>query len=165
MLRRFLYWVTNYLRVRIITGDNNEPYLERYRLVGFLGWAVFIHRFIASDPDRGLHDHPWRYAFSVILAGRYREIRPDGVRVLRAPAINIIRGNDFHRIVLDDKQEAWSIFTHGRRVKGWGFQREGTFIPHANNAEDHASRHWWKTAPLGRTVRRVGRTTPDTPSV
>jgi hypothetical protein len=115
---------------------------------------VFIHRFVASDPERGLHDHPWQRACSLIVSGGYCEIRPEKVRVVRAPAINWIRGDDFHRVVLDNQQEAWSIFIHGKRVKGWGFQREGQFFPYTTSATDHTTKNWWKSAPRGRDLRR-----------
>jgi len=155
MWRKFLYWLTGFLPVRVINGDHNEPYLERYYLFGFGGCAVFIHRFIASDPDRGVHDHPWGVSASIVLSGGYREIRPNGTRMLRAPALNIILGDDFHRLLLDPGTEAWTLFFHGRRMKGWGFQRDGKYFPYARDESDHRTCAWWRDAPRGRTIRRM----------
>ena len=39
------------------------PVLERYHVFEFSprGPGICFHRFVSSDPDRGLHDHPWNY--------------------------------------------------------------------------------------------------------
>lgn len=153
MIRRFLYWLTSKLRVRVINGDHGEPYLERYYLFGLFGVNVYIHRFVASDPDRGLHDHPWSWSASLVLVGGYREIRQQGDRYLRPGRINVIRGTDFHRVILKSGREAWTLFVHGRRTKGWGFLREGEYWPFSVNERDNRFAKWWKTAPRGRELR------------
>ncbi|MBI3545973.1 MAG: DUF550 domain-containing protein [Gammaproteobacteria bacterium] len=154
MIRNFLLWLTNRLPARAINGDNGEPYLERYFLCRFLGLQAYIHRFVASDPDRGLHDHPWDWSVSLVLAGGYREIRSaDFARSLRPGRLNIIRGTDFHRIVLTPGSEAWTLFIHGPRTKGWGFWREGNYLPHATGKDDYPNRAWWKDAPDGHELR------------
>lgn len=161
---RFLLWLTARLPAREIKGDQGQPYLERYSLCGLFGWRCYIHRFLASDPDRGLHDHPWGRSCSLILSGGYREARfgkrsrrfgrrPVIVRRLIRGQINIIRGDDFHRILLDDGAEAWTLFLHGPRIKGWGFLRNGQYRPFAKTADDYPSAQWWKTAPRGRVLR------------
>lgn len=154
MWRNFLYWLTGFLPVRIINGPSQEPYLERYFLIGVGGRAVFLHRFVASDPeDRGLHSHPWNRSYSVLLSGGYNEIRSERTRRFDAPALNIIRGDDFHRIVLAPGTEAWSLFVHGRRVKGWGFLKGNEYSPHSSGARDHDTAYWWRTAKRGRALR------------
>ncbi|WP_244260428.1 hypothetical protein [Burkholderia gladioli] len=57
-MRRVLYAISSRLPCRII-ADGNKPYLERYYLATVFGVRFYLHRFVASDPDRGLHDHPW----------------------------------------------------------------------------------------------------------
>jgi NTP pyrophosphatase (non-canonical NTP hydrolase) len=154
MIRKFLYWLTGKLPARTINGDQGEPYLERYFLFRFFGLQAYIHRFVASDPDRGLHDHPWDWSASLILVGGYREIRAGLLpRNLRPGRLNIIRGDDFHRIVLAPGREAWTLFIHGRRTKGWGFWREGQYLPHAAGKDDYPARTWWKEAARGRELR------------
>ncbi len=138
-MTRFLYWLTARLPCRIINGENGEPYLERYFLLRLFGLTAYIHRFVDNDPDRGLHDHPWGRALSLVLAGQYHELRanqvllsphatPDiRVRLLKPGRFNAIRGDDFHRIILHwnhtnrTHAEAWTLFVHGARTKGWGF--------------------------------------------
>jgi hypothetical protein len=158
MMTRFLFWLTSKLPARAINGDDGEPYLERYFLCSFLGATAYIHRFVASDPDRGLHDHPWGRSLSLVLAGGYREVRRCGTKAARCRSLkpwrlNYIRGGDFHRIVLDPGKEAWTLFLHGSRKKGWGFLRNGKYTPHAQGKDDYPLRQWWATAPSGRELR------------
>ena len=152
-MRNFLYWLTNRLRAREISGDNGDPYLERYFLFSLFGIRAYIHRFVASDPDRGLHDHPWDRSVSLVLAGGYSEVRPGAMRRLWPGDINVIRGEDYHRILLDEGAESWTLFIHGRRTKGWGFLREGAYMPVSQNKDDYPAMGWWTTAPLGRVLR------------
>jgi len=165
---RLLYRLSGLLRCRIIRGNHGEPYLERYHLLRLPGGGgLYLHRFLASDPDRGLHDHPWDKAFGMVLSGGYQELRlasrGDGEQVvtrhLRPGSINRIRGGDFHRIVLPGEREAWTLFGHSRKYKDWGFVNlddagQRRFQPHdaVTNESDH--RLWWRTAPRGRRVAR-----------
>lgn len=153
MFRRILYWLTGKLPARLIAGDNGEPYLERYFLFRCLGVTAYLHRFVASDPDRGLHDHPWGWSASLMLAGGYREIRRAAVRHLKPGRINFIRGTDFHRIILPANRDAWTLFIHGKRTKGWGFVRDGKYHPFANDKDHNPARDWWHLMPNGRTMR------------
>jgi len=59
----------------------DSPYLERYYLFELRGRTYFLHRFVADDPA-GLHDHPWKDAYAMILWGEYDEdVPPTGPRV------------------------------------------------------------------------------------
>ena len=71
MSNRLCEFVSDYCPVRII--NDNGPYLERYYLFSFLGYTFYLHKFVNSDPDRGLHDHPWYKSFSIVLSGSYIE--------------------------------------------------------------------------------------------
>jgi hypothetical protein len=175
MIESLLLRLTDRLPCRIIDGEHGEPYLERYYLggldwIGLTGWHAYIHHFVDSDPDRGLHDHPWRHAVSLVLTGGYDELRfADGSssaepmdtagqqpilrRRIRPWRINRLRGNDYHRILLRDGRPAWTLFLHGPRVKGWGFQRGQQFKTMALDADDFRHRDWWLSAPKGRAVR------------
>lgn len=151
-MRKFLIWLTGYLPCRLINeieGDPlSKPYLQRYFLFSFLGFTGYIHRFVRSDPDRGMHCHPSSWSFSIILLGWYIEERfsgyPDDPYLLRAiKRFNFISGPIFHRVVLpqDAKPEyynntnfmrivakgtpvpeCWTLFIHREnRVRHWGF--------------------------------------------
>ena len=96
-MRKLLFWLTSHLPCRII-AEEGSVYLERYYLFTLLGWRFYLHRFVGSDPDRGLHDHPWSRAFSIILAGWYWEQTRSGTRKVRW--LNTLTGDTFHRVVL-----------------------------------------------------------------
>lgn len=168
LMRRLLYRLTDRLPCRIINGDDGQPYLERYHLCALpFGGRAYIHRFVASDPDRGLHDHPWPWALGMVLSGGYQEEREATpgtgtairLRALGPASMNLIRGDDFHRIVLPEASEAWTFFAHGRKVKNWGFLVSSSdgkrrFRPHEDR-EPTSHRNWWEHAPAGREVRRA----------
>jgi quercetin dioxygenase-like cupin family protein len=110
-------------------GPGQAPYLFRYYLSGTPGEgsAVYLHRMVSSDPDAMLHDHPWEESTSIIVGGRYIEQRANGaVRILVPGDVNIILGSDFHRVLIEPRMEAWSLFLHGPRTKTWGFMDENT---------------------------------------
>ena len=159
MMRAFLFWLTGYLPCRII-ADAGQPYLERYYVATFLGWQFYLHRFVASDPDRGLHDHPWPRAFSIILAGQYWEETRSGRRLVRW--FNSLTGDTFHRVVLPHvglyEFPCWTLFFHrAKRTKPWGFWRPlGTgaiFEPYLYPKEGDQT-EWWTRAPKGRDEPR-----------
>jgi len=161
---RALYKITGRLRCRIIRGNQGEPYLERYHLFRLPGGGgAYIHRFLASDPDRGLHDHPWRKALGLVLSGGYLEQRLSGdavvERILGPGRMNRLTGDDFHRIVLPGGSQAWTFFMHTGTIKDWGFlsvskDGERRFVPHEKATGEGSHARWWKTAPRGRHAGR-----------
>lgn len=117
--------ITDYLPGRKITGFENEPYLERYYLFSLFGVTAYIHRFVDSDPDRGLHDHPWWWSCSFILIGYYNELflSDHNFKTRERRWFNFIPGYRFHRVLIGNRKPVWTLFVHGRRVKLWGFMR------------------------------------------
>lgn len=125
----------------ISTGDS--PYLTRWYLWpdgprdaedegSDLPFAVFIHKFHRGDADRDQHNHPWDLSVAIVLAGGYREERGEETRIVTPGTVNVIRGDDFHRVdLLDPAMGSWSLFVAGRKTGGWGFRDKvtGTFIP------------------------------------
>ncbi len=128
-MAKFLWWLTNRLRVRVIHVDG-QPYLERYLLLKAFGLTAYLHHFVRGDSERWLHDHPWPWAFAVVLTGGYHEERwrylcpVAGLVVHEVPVRwwNLIRARDFHRIVRVEVG-TWTLFIHPRRAKSWGFVR------------------------------------------
>jgi len=98
------------------------------------GFGLYLHRFHRGDDDAELHNHPWRVAVSIILAGGYHEERRVGERVERRLVkpgdVNVIFADDFHRVDLVE-DEAWSLFVAGPKLQGWGFwdRVSGRFTP------------------------------------
>ena len=129
MIERLLFKLTKNLPCRLIHRKGGQPYLERYYIGRLFGVTAYLHRFVDRDADEWVHDHPWRLAVAICLAGWYIEERvrwfePSGwgfyIRTIFPGRPNIIRGSDFHRIH-GTRPETWTLFLHGERVKGWGF--------------------------------------------
>ena len=163
MMRRVLFLLSGNLPCRII-NDGGNPYLERYYVGRIFFLTFYLHRFVGSDPDRGLHDHPWHRAYSFILAGFYDEITRAGVQRIRW--FNRLTGDSFHRVVLPDgMRDVWTLFCHGPYIKSWGFLRETTtagepvmtWVPHLyDKGETGGAQRWWENAPNGwREPRRM----------
>lgn len=111
----------------VIGDDPANPYLIRRYLIPrnrFLN--VYLHKFLRSDDDRALHDHPWWFV-SIILKGGYLEWTPNeqfGIR--RAPSIAFRRAEHTHRVELfsDTKgglKPCWTIIITGKKAREWGF--------------------------------------------
>jgi hypothetical protein len=156
-LRSLCNRLSKHLFERVIMDrDGLSPYLSRFYFFGGprdpesafddkgnpvktvqwreLPFNVYLHKFHRSDADYAIHNHPWKWSFSIVLAGGYREERawvgpwygfyPDSVktrkRVLRPGAVNFISRNDFHRVELIE-EDAWTLFVAGPRTGDWGF--------------------------------------------
>lgn len=100
-----------------------------------LPFNIYLHKFHRGDDDEALHNHPWKWSVSFILAGGYAEERrvpaSEGLppnkawdtverRLVLPFTFNIIRDNDFHRVDLLE-EDAWSIFFAGPKTQNWGF--------------------------------------------
>ncbi|MCP4472510.1 MAG: hypothetical protein GY815_17835 [Gammaproteobacteria bacterium] len=156
---RVLYKLSAYCRCRVINGPDQQPYLERYHLMRLpFGYRVYLHRFVASDPGRGLHNHPWKHAISLLLCGCYREtrmLRADAnhalqQRELHPGRLNFISGDVFHRINLPRGSECWSLFVHAARTSDWGFFQQcdyqGGYQDHNEVVTQASNPLWWKQA-------------------
>ncbi len=150
LIRKICMLVTRFLPKRVISRDDGAAYLERYYLFGDPGglkyfppgetirwWqrvltrlpCVYLHRFVASDSDEELHNHPW-VATSLILAGGYVEERrvdrpyPHAPVVIRQAflpwSVNYLFANTFHRVLLRES-DCWSLIRIGKKVQTWGF--------------------------------------------
>lgn len=128
-------------RKRVIYDrDGLQPYLIRYYLLfkdklteeeaaRDLPFNFMLHKVCQSDPD-DLHDHPWWYA-TLILKGGYWEITPEG-RFWRGPGHFRLRSpNSLHRLEIPESSDgSWSLFLRGKKVKDWGFIKDGQWIFH-----------------------------------
>ena len=156
LFNRILYRLSAYCRCRVINGPDRTPYLERYHVMRLpFGYRVYLHRFVASDPGRGLHNHPWKHALSLVLSGGYRETRMLGAeqdnaiseRWLRAGQVNFISGQVFHRVNLEPGRECWSLFIHAPKAKDWGFLQPRGYRDHNEVVLQASNPLWWKHAP------------------
>lgn len=135
-------------RTRVIK-IKDENYLLRFYIKHssrtFPG--IYLHYFYRGDAERDLHNHPWSKSISVILSGGYTEERlAEGQsgranykvikRSIRSGSINIINGDDFHRVELTGKP-TWTLFTSGKKIKDWGFllRDSGKYLQHETYEE------------------------------
>ncbi len=110
-----------------IVGGADNPYLLRWYLTPRDdGAGIYLHRFLRSDDDRALHDHPWD-STTWILQGGYVEHLPGGTWVCRAQGwVGSRMATDPHRVELHTDAQgqplpAVTLFTHGPKLRDWGF--------------------------------------------
>lgn len=139
-LDKFLWWVVAFFPNRCRTIQvNGEDYLLRFYIKhsGLLP-GLYLHYFYRGDEGRELHNHPFKFSFSVLLTGSYTEHRlihrTSGavlVQELGPGSVNVIRANDFHKVILKNGP-LWTLFCSWRRVQRWGFwdQDLGRYIDH-----------------------------------
>jgi hypothetical protein len=108
-----------------VVGGHVDPYLYRWYLIPrnkFLN--IYLHKFLRSDDDRALHDHPWVNA-SFLLRGEYTEhtIKAGGIhfRELLSEGDFRIRwsGKMAHRVEVS--KPCWTLFITGPAYREWGF--------------------------------------------
>lgn len=96
-------------------------YLQRWWVIPRNDWLnIYLHHFTASDDDRALHDHPYRWNVSWLLKGGYREHLPTGHVDRHSGSLVFRWGAAPHRIELH-RGPCWTLFITGRRVREWGF--------------------------------------------
>jgi len=122
-------------RFTITDYADGSPYLTRVHFprIPILNIRPMVHKFHRPDGDRALHNHPWKWAASFILAGEYVEERllPDESQLYGRPHaearlvrwFNWLTDQDFHRVV-ELRGGVYSLFVSGPRAQEWGFMPE-----------------------------------------
>src|SRR6266498_4159033 len=161
MMRWILERLSRLFRERIIGARaDGKPYLSRFYIFGgprtwssigqnegeSYGWSwlpfnIMLHKFHMSDDDSALHNHPWKWSYSLILAGGYVEERRINNytnvhstfltwRVFRPWQWNSIKADDFHRVDLIEK-DCWTLFIAGPKSQSWKFwdRKTGEYVP------------------------------------
>jgi hypothetical protein len=138
MWRQFLAWIASKLDYLVIKRPDGPEYLIRYFIRrGHDRWSLYLHHFIGSDPDVP-HNHPNDLGVGLILTTGYWEDRYTSTapplqierKWVRPFSINVIRHDTFHRVVLDNGRDVWTLFFRTGRNKGWGFkQADGMYTP------------------------------------
>ena len=113
-----------------IIGEGSPYMLRWYVIPRNPVLNIYVHKFLRSDDDRALHDHPWWFV-SMILRGRYAEISEQPLKVRRAGSIAYRPAEYRHRVELlcapsalkgrGPLMPAWTLIVTGRRVRTWGF--------------------------------------------
>lgn len=115
------------LRWNDAVGRPECPYLRRWTLTIF-GYGLRVHRWLASDDPRYLHDHPW-WMLILIIKGGYIDISPEGEDRLGRGSIRF-RPAEHRHTVRVDKGGCWSLLVTGPKIRNWGFYVPGreTFL-------------------------------------
>jgi 8-oxo-dGTP diphosphatase len=159
LLRCLIVALTNYLPVKVIRDDKGVPFLYRYHLfmLGPDGPGMCIHRFVKSDPERGYHDHPWSFSMSFILCGGYHE------RILSTETkegyvekwrnrftFNHLDGHKtFHRVMIEEGKDAWTLFYFQKRSKTWGMIGLDRVYRSMSSMISDNDGGWWNTVKRG----------------
>jgi hypothetical protein len=126
---------------RVIINCQKDPYLKRWYVIRTEPFGLFIHKFIRSDEDRALHDHPWNFIIIPIWRGYIEHSQKKFVTVWRHEAEHMaqikrrvwplmisIRPAEYqHRVELIEGKPAWSIFLRFKKRREWGFWPSGIF--------------------------------------
>ncbi len=181
--RWFLSWFVTAakLPLRTITREDGVPYLHRWYLFGEPGglkyfeegqreqcwwqkWTsflpcVYVHRFVSSDVDPELHNHPWEAA-AFIVSGGYVEqrrvssstfttfeqlVRNQRYKVVEQTftpgMVNYLFADTFHRVTLLE-DDCWTLIRLGKKVQSWGFWSplSGAFLTWRDHVAMRAAR-------------------------
>lgn len=158
-IRWFIVFLTDFLPVKVIRDDKGTPFLYRYHLFtfGYDGPGLCIHHFVKSDPGRGYHDHPWSSATSFILSGGYEERILNNDSKIRYTtyhrnrwSFNYLDGaKTFHRVMIPENKDAWTIFAFKGRSKTWGMiSLEGEYKAMSTQVSDNDG-GWWNSVGKG----------------
>lgn len=116
---------------RIITwnqplGNPKCPYCYRYVLNLGL-FAIRVHKWVASDDLRALHDHPYCF-ITFILRGSYYDISKVKTEKLTAGCIRYRPATYQHAVQLAGTMPCWSLVLSGPFIRQWGFWLNNKFI-------------------------------------
>lgn len=113
-----------------VVGPAEQPgevdYIRRWWVLPRNEWSnLYLHFTQRDDEDRALHDHPWP-SRSVIIAGGYLEVTPDGTFERRVGDVIERSAEAAHRLVLHrdangDAIPCISLFFTGPKQREWGF--------------------------------------------
>jgi hypothetical protein len=111
-------------------GKPECPYVERW-VADFGLFSIRIHKWLASDDNRALHDHPWDY-YTMVLKGNYYDIgeTPYDSYSLWSGfpwKLHFRKAERRHWVKLGDEVPTWTILFTGPEKREWGFWVNGKF--------------------------------------
>lgn len=117
-------WAQQYIKSYapdFVIGPEDDPQVHRWFVIPRNPWNnIYLHRFLRSDDDRALHDHPWDNR-SWLISGEYLEHLQDGTAIPRHEGeIVDRRAIEAHCIELITGPVV-SLFFTGPIIRSWGF--------------------------------------------
>jgi hypothetical protein len=118
-------------------GADGDPYLDRLKLIKTPLFSVYLHHIHRQDIETDPHDHPWDMFFSIPICGSYVERHwpdkhdPERCRIRHRRRWSIARTSRRAAHMIDAVTgPLWTVvFIFGRDHDGWGFWRDGAYIP------------------------------------
>ena len=104
-----------------IIGDPDDPYLLRWWIIPRNRFFnIYLHKFLKSDDDRALHDHPW-WSLSIALKGcAIEQLQNATPRFIKQGQVVFRQAIHQHRMIVN-KQPFWTLFITGPVIREWGF--------------------------------------------
>lgn len=109
------------------------PYMVRYYLFRSPYLNIYVHKFLRSDNDRHLHDHPFDFITFLFHRGYYEKTE-DG-KIWR-PRFSILKRKAEWKHAVEITQPTWTLFIRFARRRQWGFWTESgwkNWIDYGNN--------------------------------
>lgn len=102
------------------TPNGFDAYLKRGYVERAKDYTVYLHRIIRDDADEELHNHPWPWATSLILAGGYHEHRldtPDAkqVKLITRSICDYNRFDGVYHKITGVDPLTWTLVIAGKR--------------------------------------------------
>lgn len=117
------------LNQRFVIGKQDNPMMERWRLIQTPWFGLYVHFIHREDLDPVCHDHPWGF-WRMVLRGGYLEERlkkprigPPRLHQIAPWAPSFFPVEQAHRIIRV-KPGTVSLVLVGRKRRTWGFWRE-----------------------------------------
>lgn len=141
--------------LKAIVNCEHDTYLMRWYVIRTKWFGLFIHKFLRSDEDRALHDHPWNFIvipiwrgyieyserissfYDLELGHRLTSRTPIKRRVYPIISSRYRNRNFRHRVELINNKPAWSIFIRFEGKRVWGFWLNNKFISSAKWCKDN----------------------------
>jgi len=120
-----------------VIHNQDQAYLERWIL--WCGITLRLHRFLASDEDRAVHDHPWWFV-TLPLAnyGEYIEGEQPGTEIYRTVTAwrPHFRASHFRHRVEVSNAPLWTLVVTGPKSNEWGFWQGQQFVHNSDWQND-----------------------------
>ncbi len=108
------------LKIRKPDEIIGEQYLHRWHLRRKSGsWNLYLHKYLGSDDDRALHDHPWK-SISILLWGNLEEKEQNKTYRLWWLLPKYRHAKHAHCIILKSPI-AYTLFFTFKKEREWGF--------------------------------------------
>lgn len=144
-----------------IIGEDHDPYLLRWHLIPRNKFFnIYLHKFMRSDDDRALHDHPWSWNISLLIKGAYIEHMLENVKTYGKVVRNFfnpgVADKDFRTTT--KTRRAWRpVFRRGTTPHRIELFKKNTWIPLENIATGrHEEWPTWSLFITGSHVREWG---------